>query len=235
MAIAYVDFQNLPPNACSVLFKAGAAVNSTSGQVVTVVADENMRGTIKPIENLTENKEVENSWTDKRDGQVYKTVKIGEQIWLAENFRFATPAALDTKNPLHGIFYSWEQAIAACPEGWHLPSKAEWEKLVEISGGRYELGNFLKSADGWYNNQGGKKSNGFNAYPAGEYREMDKSFWHVNYYTSFWTADDLSKANTYKGDSLAYYVKLSYLNNQLLMDNNHKEKFFCVRYIKNEA
>lgn len=228
IAIAHVDFQNLPPNARSVLFKAGEAVNASSGQLVTVATDENMRGTLNPTE---EKVAAADSWTDIRDGQVYKTVKIGEQTWLAENFRYAMPGALDTKNPLYGCFYNWEQAMQACPEGWHLPSKDEWDKLVEASGGKYAAGNALKSADGWHNDKGGKKTNGFNAYPAGEYQDLKKDIWNQTYYVRFWVKDDLT-GTTYHGERLAWYVKFAYLNEQVLMDRDYKEKLHCVRYVK---
>lgn len=63
------------------------------------------------------------AFTDPRDGQKYKTMKIGEQIWLAENLRYKGSAFVIGA----GNGYVWDSALVACPEGWHLPSKAELE------------------------------------------------------------------------------------------------------------
>jgi len=45
----------------------------------------------------------------------------------------------------YGRLYNWETAKKACPTGWHLPSKEEWQELVDFAGGKYIAGKRLKS------------------------------------------------------------------------------------------
>jgi|GEM_PF-2329758 len=78
-------------------------------------------------------------FTDSRDGQTYSTVKIGEQVWLAQNLNYATekgswPIQSDSAGLQFGRFYTWEAAKEAVPVGWHLPSKQEFEILAATLG-----------------------------------------------------------------------------------------------------
>lgn len=87
------------------------------------------------------------TFTDQRDGKVYKTVKIENQIWMAENFAYS-PYSTDYGGPgvkwpngnvfnvpTYGCLYNWKAAIEFCPNGWHMPSDAEWTTLVNNLGG----------------------------------------------------------------------------------------------------
>ena len=121
------------------------------------------------------------SIVDSRDGQVYKTVKIGDQVWMAQNLNYAdsvkTPSLKgrswcfenDSTNCLtYGRLYTWAAAVDSqgiCPEGWHLPNKSEWELLVETVGS--QSGSKLKSLAGWSYDGNGVDEFGFSALPAG--------------------------------------------------------------------
>jgi uncharacterized protein (TIGR02145 family) len=91
---------------------------------------------------------------DSRDGQTYRTVRIGDQVWMAENLNYdAAGSVCYDNNPAncntYGRLYSWSAAIAICPSGWHLPSNAEWMELADYVGGQFTAGTKLKAKSGW--------------------------------------------------------------------------------------
>ena len=132
---------------------------------------------------------------DERDGNRYKWVKIGEQIWMAENLRYmphVCPAntyngiwvsgyngfdvdiAKNSVNYIgYGCLYDWEHAVNSVPKGWKLPDIWDWEELMNFLGGEDIAGRFLKGA--WTpearlldSSKCSIDKYGFNALPAGD-------------------------------------------------------------------
>ncbi len=84
------------------------------------------------------------SFTDPRDGKIYKTVKIKDQWIMAENLTFEPDSGNfwvynDDENniALYGYLYDWETAMNVAPDGWHLPSREEWMTLRKTLGGKH--------------------------------------------------------------------------------------------------
>lgn len=141
-------------------------------------------------------------FTDERDGQVYRAVRIGDQVWMAQNLnyggtvpqncageiclgrKYLWSAAMDSlgtfsangKNCGFGAICSPAQPTRGiCPDGWHLPSKADWDTLRMVASGseRIELpfgaseraGEALRSKTGWKDDKNGTDEFKFTVYP----------------------------------------------------------------------
>jgi uncharacterized protein (TIGR02145 family) len=166
-----------------------------------------------------------NTFTDSRDGKTYRTVKIEGRTWMAENlnYRIGTSWCYDgdgTNCNKYGRLYDWHTARSACPVGWHLSTRQEWDELVEIAGGK-SAGLRLKSrSPGW----NGGDDHGFSALPGG-YRYIGGPFSNIGSYGDWWTA-------TEKKATSAYYRFMRTGSKSVEENNDGKDHGLSVRCIK---
>jgi uncharacterized protein (TIGR02145 family) len=108
-------------------------------------------------------------------GKLYSYKAIGNQVWIAQNLdnsRFsssgtsANPEAVtDVPTGSSGKF-TWAQAKLACPEGYSLPTRAQWNALVDASSSTQEPGIVLRATSGGWSTERTPttlQANGFNA------------------------------------------------------------------------
>jgi uncharacterized protein (TIGR02145 family) len=141
------------------------------------------------------------TFTDARDGQKYRKVKIGNQTWMAENLNHKTGNSWcyednNANCKKYGRLYDWNTAKTACPTGWHLPSREEWKDIVSTAGDGNVAGKKLKATSGWNVNGNGTDDYGFSALPGGGCGS-DGNFDDAGYYGGWWTATEVGAGYAY--------------------------------------
>lgn len=175
-------------------------------------------------------------FTDSRDGSVYKTVQIGEQVWMAENLNYKAESAqviYENDSPLTDVFgrlYCWEAALGVCPPGWHLPSEQEWEVLANTLGGESVAGNKMKKKSSYWSSLSEEATNvsGFSALPGGFLEDpRDSSYPYMGDMGFFWSTAEGKKSN-----SQFWYVKID--GGQFKAGSGDRESGMSVRCLKDK-
>jgi uncharacterized protein (TIGR02145 family) len=178
-----------------------------------------------------------NTLIDKRDGQTYKTVKIGQQTWMARNMNYQTDSGswcYDNKKSnckKYGKLYYWNAAKTACAAGYHLPSLEEWTALVDYAGGVDTAGKKLKAKCGWgwnglWSKSAGTNDYGFSALPGGGRYSNGKAVNTGN-------TDDIGIWWTATEDTSGYVYNLAMYYNKTFVYGDYLQKSlgFSVRCV----
>jgi len=179
----------------------------------------------------------------------YSTESIGSQVWITNNLNYDVSGSKcynddPTNCAKYGRLYDWATAMALspscnstsclnqirpkhkgiCPNGWHIPSDADWTTLTDFGGGSLTAGRKLKATSDW--NEGGNGTNdyGFLALPGGFCKE-DGRFSNLGDYGRWWSA---TEEDAYR----ASYRGMVYDNENVIEESYYKNRFFSVRCVK---
>ena len=207
------------------------------------------------------------------DGNVYHTVTIGTQIWMAENlkvthYRNGDPIAIGSGKDklladsvgtsyaydnaqayveIYGWLYNW-YAVAdgrnVAPIGWHVPSDADYTKLVAFLGGNYLMANGDTMAGGemketgvahWgnanYPNFGATNISGWTGLPGGSY-DLGGVYSGINDFGLWWTTTTLEGTNPLKW---AYSMKLSCIDKSARRGVWFKTSAYSIRCLSDKS
>ncbi len=196
-------------------------------------------------------------YTDQRNGQVYPTVQIGQQCWMARNMNIGTPVFdhaqsdnaeiektcyrnLPLNCKVYGGLYTWDEAMqysridgstGICPDGWHIPSVEDWRELTAFLG-EDTAGMKMKVTSEGYPSWDGTNSSGFSALPAGG--GYAGSYHRINSWALFWSSTENGNDRAWftQLDNYWYVAPPKYLS---LIIDNYYQKFngMSVRCIRN--
>jgi uncharacterized protein (TIGR02145 family) len=212
-----------------------SAVNKAKNRRVEFINFKNTSATVTPAKSSSAQET--GTFKDSRDGKIYKTVKIGTQIWMAENLAYKAASGCwaydnnESNVTTYGYLYNWETATKACPSGWHLPSDAEWTTLTKYLGGDSIAHDKLKesgpthwkSPDPTVNNE-----SGFTGLPGGRYSVSlsgNNSFKYIGDFGHWWSSSEQNSLNA------GFRILTEYYKNEA-MDYNTKSAGFSVRCIR---
>ncbi len=187
-----------------------------------VVSDDPLKGSITGIGRKVGDSRVT------IDGRIYYAGAAGGKEWLRSNLSIVRLDAAGNEvfghsfqnspamRHVFGAYYTWEEAQTACPEGWHLPSEAEWVALLKDMGAPSDLQPLQDSPCGagklmvkalfngvpmWDYYRGVTiKDAALSAIPTGyaQINEGQYSFYDFDNYSIFWTSDEFEGKGVYR-------------------------------------
>jgi uncharacterized protein (TIGR02145 family) len=190
------------------------------------------------------------------DGNVYQTVLIGGQCWMMDNLKVTHYRNGDPINHVVDYYlwggltvgaycnfgndegnvaiygrlyngYAMNDSRGIAPEGWHVPSDAEWQTLVDYLGGDDVAGGKLKDVGTTYwlsPNTGATNESGFTALPGG-YRDIEGEFRRMGHWALFWSSTNYSAENAW--NRILEYDNAGVFRTYYLYGNGHSIR--CVK------
>ena len=182
-----------------------------------------------------------------------QTVTIGSQVWTSKNLDVATyrngdviPQVQDpnawenlttgawcyfdndaSNGTKYGKLYNWyavNDPRGLAPNGYHIPTDAEWTQLSDYLGGESEAGTKMKSTSGWVENGNATNSSGFSGLPGGS-RNVLGPFDYIDSSGAWWSS---SKSNTY----FAWSRSLNSNYGSVYRGNDNKGNGLSVRCLR---
>lgn len=147
-----------------------------------------------------------NSYKDPRDKQKYRTIKVGDRIWFADNLNYKMEGSFCYKEDesncqAYGRLYTWDAAVNACPKGFHLPTDEDFQSLWQAAGSDFNAAYLLKAEYGWSGETNGNDTLKFSSMPAGN-RFDDQTYGNLSKFAFFWS----SEASTEKQNARVWYM-----------------------------
>jgi len=188
------------------------------------------------------------TFQDARDGTTYKAVTICNQCWMQENLNYAVRDGswcfenVNLNCNTYGRLYDWNAVMnganasgnnpsgvqGVCPAGWHVPSQAEWNQLIDYMNDKeYATGDALMKAGAWDNNTSASNETGFTALPAGYYDVRNSTWKGLSLSTCYWTT-------TGSGQDHIQVWWLNYNQHEASDDIEEKEMRFSLRCIRDQ-
>jgi uncharacterized protein (TIGR02145 family) len=167
--------------------------------------------------------------TDKRDGNVYRTITFAGVTWMAENLRYKTKDGAsyfdNNSNNIsdYGVLYDWKTATTVCPAGWHLPSGSDFRTLA----------NYFEQKGTWGKNASDSSSFGLQF---GGMHDYEGTFSEVGESCYFWTSTEYDSANAEYFSYLIFdgmpIIDISRPEDSADMHGTEKANKYSVRCIK---
>lgn len=191
------------------------------------------------------------NFTDPRDSKVYPTVTVGTQCWFKKNLDYNQSSYgndwcynNDNGNcTVYGRLYNWDAVMqgasssnnipsgvqGVCPSGWHIPSDAEWDIILNYLGGLFSAGEKMREPGTahWMSDPGVSNSSGFTGLGSGTYDSMTDNWYEITEGAYWWSSTQYTILTT-----KAWYRYINYNNYELARWPNPKYYGQSVRCLK---